>query len=114
MTPGAIHVVWQDDNTGKVMYAKGTYGTVSVKQMNKQLIEVYPNPANDNFIVPLNGRSNISNCYLTDNAGRTFELNPVIKNGNATFSLQGVAHGGYYFIMNDEAGKSYYSKLIVE
>jgi hypothetical protein len=38
----------------------------------------------------------------------------VVDNGKATFSLVGVAKGGYYFVMQDEAGKSYYSKIIVQ
>ena len=116
MTPGAIHIVWEDDNTGKVMYVKGTYTvpTSVLPLANKQLIEVYPNPANDNFNVVLTNINNISYCYLTDNMGRNIELKPAIKNGKATFSLNGVAKGSYYFIMSDNTGKNYYSKLIVQ
>ena len=116
MTPGAIHIVWEDDNTGKIMYIKGTYTVPSsVPQLaSKQMIEVYPNPADDNFTITLNNISTISNCYLTDNAGRNIGLTPVIKNGKAIFSLTGIAKGGYYFVMNDDAGKIYYSKLIVQ
>jgi hypothetical protein len=117
ITPGAIHIVWEDDNSGKVMYVKGTYTlpSTSIEHLSKkEMIEAYPNPSSNDFTVSLNDVNSISTCFLTDNAGRNIELKPTIKNGKATFSLNGVAKGGYYFIMNDSAGKSYYSKLIVQ
>jgi hypothetical protein len=117
MTPGAIHIVWEDDNSGKVMYVKGTYtvpSTAIENVISKERIEVYPNPANDEFTVSLGKINNISSCSLTDNVGRNIDLKPVVANGKATFSLAGVAKGGYYFVMQDEAGKSYYSKIIVQ
>lgn len=117
MTPGAIHIVWEDDNSGKVMYVKGTYtipSTAIKTVISKERIEVYPNPANDEFTVSLGKISGISSCSLTDNVGRNIDLKPVVANGKATFSLAGVAKGGYYFVMQDEAGKSYYSKIIVQ
>jgi hypothetical protein len=117
MTPGAIHIVWEDDNTGSVMYAKGTYTVPSTSiepLVKKELIEVYPNPANESFTVSLNNINTISSCFLTDNVGRNIELMPIIKSGKAVFSLSGIANGGYYFVMTDEVGKTYYSKLIVQ
>jgi hypothetical protein len=116
MTPGAVHIVWEDDNTGKVMYIKGTYAvTTSTEQISKkETIELYPNPASNDFTVSLNDISSIKACFLTDKMGRNTELKATIKNGKATFSLNGIAKGGYYFIMDDNAGKSYYSKLIVQ
>lgn len=117
MTPGAIHVVWEDDNTGKVMYAKGTY-TVPSTNVNAlpvaERVNIYPNPATKEFFVDMPVASNIQGCYITDNAGRNFELTPVIKGNLVMFSLSGIAKGGYYFVMNDNMGKKYYSKLIVE
>ena len=117
LTPGAIHIVWEDDNTGSVMYAKGTYTVPSTSiepLVKKELIEVYPNPANESFTVSLNNINTISSCFLTDNVGRNIELMPIIKSGKAVFSLSGIANGGYYFVMTDEVGKTYYSKLIVQ
>jgi hypothetical protein len=121
MTPGAIHLVWQDDNTNKVMYAKGTYAVpttttnVSVSSIPaKKVIEVFPNPANENFTVSLTDINHISSCYLSDIAGRRINLTPVYKNNEAVFSLKGIAKGSYYFVMYDDEGKNYYSKLIVQ
>ncbi len=116
MTPGVVHVVWEDDNTGNVMYMKGTYAVTTGLETiaNKEIIDVYPNPANETFTVSLKNVGNITSCYLTDNVGRNIELKPQVVNSKATFSLNGIAKGGYYFILHDDAGKNYYSKLIVQ
>lgn len=116
MTPGAIHVVWEDDNAGKVMYSKGTYTVPStnVQSVSAEKIETFPNPASNELSVRLTNVNGISSCYLTDNMGKTHFVNPV-QNGNiATISLQGFAKGGYYLVIIDNGGKKYYSKFIVE
>ncbi len=116
MAPGVVHIVWEDDNTGNVMYVKGTYlVTTSVAPVAvKQLIDIYPNPAKDAFSVSLKNIGNIIDCHLTEITGRNIELKPSVNNDRADFSLKNVAKGGYYFVMTDEAGKTYYSKLIVQ
>lgn len=115
MKNGEVHIVWEDDNTGKVMYIKGTYTPVSVANISrKEMISVYPNPAKDNFTVPMGKINTITYAYLTDNMGRNIALAPSLKNGTAVFAISGIATGAYYFVMGDDAGKTYYSKLIVE
>jgi hypothetical protein len=116
LTPGAVHIVWEDDNSGKVMYVKGTYAVpTSVPELaSKEPIEVYPNPATNEFSVSLTRVNGIGQCYLTDNAGRNIALTASVKNGMAVFSLKEIAKGAYYFVMSDNAGKNYYSKMIVQ
>lgn len=116
MSNGAIHIVWQDDNSGTVKYLKGTYTpAVSVASLpDKELIVVYPNPASGTFTVNANKAANITYSYLSDNMGRHFDLQPTYKNGTAIFPLSGIAKGMYYFVMGNEAGKIFYSKIIVE
>ncbi len=117
MSPGKIHVVYQDDNTGNLVYIKGTYPLPSASVAtitSKERISLYPNPATESFTVSLDKVGETTYCYLADVAGRHIGLVPAIKNGKATFSLAGIAKGGYYFVMGDATGKMYYSKLIVE
>jgi hypothetical protein len=115
MTPGAIHAVWEDDNTGKVMYAKGTVtAPVGIQSVAAEKIDVFPNPASKELSVRLTGVEDISLCYLTDNMGRAHEVTPELKGGIATVSLKGIAKGGYYFVLIGNNGKKYYSKLIIE
>lgn len=117
MTPGAIHVVWEDDNTGSVMYVKGTYTvptTAVTHSYTENLINLYPNPATESFDVLLGSITDVTDCFLTDNAGRKIQLQPTIKNNRAFFTLNGVAKGGYYFVLTDRNGRKYHSKLIVQ
>ncbi len=117
MTSGAIHIVWEDDNSGKVMYVKGIYTPPSASVQNivsKEKISIYPNPANSEFSVPLNNIKSIRFCYLTDNLGRTIEMTPTVSDNKASFSVNEVAKGNYYFVMEDEDGNSYYNKLIIQ
>lgn len=114
MTPGVIHVVYEDDNTGTVKYLKGTYVLPSsVNTMVREAIEIYPNPVTDEFIVPHQGVEWSDQCYLIDVAGRSMPLVAKVGNGKATFSVKGMAKGGYFFVMNS-VGKQYYSKLILQ
>ncbi len=115
MSPGAVHIVWEDDNTGKVMYLKGTYTvTTSVSQAtSKEIIDLFPNPAKEEFTIILN-KINISSSYLVDMSGSRIDVVPIVNNGKASFSVQGIAKGNYYFVMNDESGKNYYSKLVLQ
>ena len=117
MTPGAIHIAYEDDNTGKLQYVKGTYTVPSTSVatvVTKERIDLYPNPANESFSVNLNKINTISYSYLTDVTGKRVDLKASIKNDKATFSLTGIAKGNYYFVLGDETGKVYYSKLVVQ
>ncbi|MCD6010876.1 MAG: hypothetical protein K0Q79_738 [Flavipsychrobacter sp.] len=114
MSPGAIHVVWQDNTGNKVMYVKGTYSTVGITNVAKEVIDVYPNPAGDNFTVSLKNVGKIGYCYLSDVTGRQIDITPVVGNERATFSVKGIAKGNYYFVLVDETGKQYSSKLILQ
>jgi hypothetical protein len=116
MSPGVIHVVWQDNNTNKVMYVKGTYpATTSVTTTTpKQLIEIYPNPASKSFSINIASLNGLSYCYLTDMTGRQIPLKAAINSTTATCSLSGIARGNYFFVAADNDGKGYFSKLIVE
>jgi hypothetical protein len=116
MTPGAVHVVWEDDNSGKVMYIKGTYPLPSkvASLGNSEKIEIYPNPASTSFRVDLPKGVNINSGYLTDELGKTIALKANTTNGNASFSLNGIARGNYTFIMETVEGKTFHSKLLVQ
>lgn len=53
---GAVHVVWQDDNTGTVKYRKGTFSPVNTSISNRPAIAsmfMYPNPAKTEITISL-------------------------------------------------------------
>ncbi|MCW3122675.1 MAG: C-terminal target protein [Flavipsychrobacter sp.] len=116
MNANSVQVVWEDDNTNKVMYKKGAYTLVPSlqKEVTRRKIDLYPNPASESFTVRLENTGTITGSYLSDVAGRRTEITSVYKNNTATYSLKGIAKGAYYFVVTEEGGDSYYSKLIVE
>lgn len=116
MAPGIVHVVWEDDNTGKVMYMKGTYSipTSTEEVVANARIDVYPNPASDQFIVPLRSVKQPAYSCLVDMTGRHIMLTPTVQNNEALFSVKGIAGGNYFFVMTDNTGKSFYSKVILK
>jgi hypothetical protein len=114
MSPGVVHIVWEDDNTNSVMYVRGTYATTAVQPMRKELVDVYPNPASGNFSVSVKTLSNIRYSYLSDVTGKHIAVTPSMQGNIAVYSTSGIAKGGYYFVMVDDGGKEYYSKLIIQ
>lgn len=115
MSPGTIHVVWEDDNSGTVMYRKGTYTVTSVEEAlkNNNYLALYPNPAVNEFSLSLATLPEIATCILIDNAGRTVKA-PITKSKESiTMSVKGLPDGQYYVLVTDVGGRNYYSKVLV-
>ena len=114
MSPGVVHIVWEDDNTSSVMYMRGTYATTTVEPLQKELVDVYPNPASGNFSVSVRNLRDIRYSYLSDVTGKHIAITPAMQGSVAVYSTSGIAKGGYYFVMVDNAGKEFYSKLFIQ
>lgn len=113
---GVVHAVWEDDNTGKVMYAKGQYSTLigGVSSVVAGKLNVYPVPASRQLCISLEGLNGVSSCYVADNMGRKHAVSPELRGNTAFLSLHGLAKGGYYIVLEDNAGRRYYSRFVVE
>lgn len=117
MNGNSIHIVWEDDNTNKVMYLKGTLSTTAIDDIlpkNSTPITVYPNPSNDKFHISLSDIGSVRSCTLIDNSGRATEITPRIVGDNASFSLNGVAKGIYTVVLINDNDKHFNSKIFVE
>lgn len=114
MAPGVIHVVWQDDNTGTVMYRKGIYSTTSVEKIlnNRSYLSIFPNPATTSFSISLKDMPKITHCFLMDNTGKRLDVPTSQSVTSIEVSVAELAEGTYYVLLSDSAGKKYYSKLI--
>lgn len=116
MSEGVVHVVWEDDNSGKVMYRKGTYPiatSVPNVQAHTEPATIFPNPAHGYFSFG-NDVGHIVNCTLIDNSGRQIVVKPAIANGNQTIPLAGIAKGFYTVALENSSGQTYSAKLKVE
>lgn len=69
---GIIHVVWQDDNSGTVKYAKGIYTPSSVSdEVLSQIFSVFPNPVSDEISVNFESENSEPIEYvITDISGK--------------------------------------------
>lgn len=116
MKPGTVFVVWQDDNSGSVMYRKGTYPipTAIVESMVKaaKAVEVYPNPAQNYFSIK--DVTNVVTCTLIDMAGRSIDVTPENMNGAAAVSVVGLSKGQYFVLLSDAQGMKYSAKIVIE
>lgn len=116
MKPGTVYVVWQDDNSGSVMYRKGTYplptATVEGLVKSAKAVEVYPNPAQNYFSVK--DVTNIATCTLIDMAGRSIDVTPENKNGSVMVSVVGLSKGQYFVLLSDAQGMKYSSKIVIQ
>jgi hypothetical protein len=112
MKDGEIHVVWQNDANGTVMYSKGTYGPASVREVsNASHVDVYPNPASDYFTASL---KDVVSCTLADVSGKLIVLSPSYNNGQLHVSVNHLPAGIYTVKLTDKKGQQYYSKLTVK
>jgi hypothetical protein len=114
MSPGAIHLVWEDDATGTVRYVKGTYtssASANEKDLKKTAVNVFPNPARGSFTVSM---KEISGCVLMDATGRKIELRGETADGGASYSIAGISSGLYLLILSDTRGNSYAHRLQVQ
>lgn len=83
--------------------------TVSVAEVNSPKINIYPNPANDNVFINLNGnKSNVSVFDITGKLVKTIEN----VNGNCIVDVSNLA-AGYYFIQAKSGTQTISQKLIV-
>lgn len=114
MTQNTVHVVWEDDNSGTVMYRKGTYYPSSVEEVltvNKY-IALSPNPAKDFFSISIKDMSGVTECILIDNTGKKIQVGLSKTSDKIIVSLEGIADGIYFALLKDDKGNSYYSKVI--
>ena len=116
MGMGVVHMVWEDDNSGTVMYRKGTYPLPTAVQnitANSKALKTYPNPAHTYFSCTEN-IGKVITCTLIDNSGKKINVNPTYKNGELNIPLAGIAKGLYSVVLEDDMGQTYSSKLMVE
>jgi type IX secretion system substrate protein len=117
ITPGVIHVVWQDDNSGTVKYRKGTFNPTSlpgdlIAAENK--INVFPNPAKNDVTVQWNKNlPDIISLNIIDIAGRDLLIPCKLENGKATLQLSSLNPGIFFIRLTDSEGKSFYKKLLI-
>ena len=119
MTAGVVHVVWQDDNTGTVMYRKGTY-TVQIPTSvtaltNDVAVHLFPNPAHNVVTVQWNEtKQDFISADIIDLTGRTIMNLNSPANGKLVVNTSKLTAADYFIRLTDKAGKTSNIKLVIQ
>jgi hypothetical protein len=105
LSPGEIHIVWENSTTGTVKYQKGTYATTYLtEQSAKEDVSLYPNPASSLLHVKMHNGGNITTVLFDINGHivlpETLSVNDVIPLGNLVsgfYTLMIKSENGIYF-----------------
>lgn len=117
MTEGKIFVVWQDDVSGTVVFAEGTYTPLTHSELgttNDKPV-VFPNPATDSFsILPEQNFPGWVQVSITDPSGKVvMDPDTVYPQGKITLDVSGLANGIYIVSLISSDRVTNY-KLIVQ
>ena len=92
--------------------------TASLPAMNVQkdeMVTIFPNPSNGNFIVNYHFADNNSTLQILDIMGRLMYTERIMENeGKKEVNLSNLANGIYYFRVISERGKAAMGKVVIE
>jgi hypothetical protein len=114
VSPGAVHLIWENSTTGTIRYQKGTYITTNAPEpLNDFAIQLYPNPATDYVKVKMeNVKRSLINIAIFNLYGQ-----PVYDQRNLKdlelLDIRGLATGMYSVKISID-GISQFQKLLVE
>lgn len=121
--PNQGHVPWQSNNnmfveidtlTANFLYSIICNTGVGVSEVElDNYITVYPNPANDQFVVSLSGSVNYKSVQLMDGAGRLMEEKNV-NDASITFDRGALAAGVYFVRILKNDGTFKVKKLMLQ
>ncbi|RYZ25698.1 MAG: T9SS type A sorting domain-containing protein [Sphingobacteriales bacterium] len=112
MKAGEIHVIWENDATGTVMYSKGTYSTTTVPSVAAPApIAVFPNPASKCVTIPV---ADVKSCTMTDVVGKQFTPTMTTASGMLHVFVDALPTGVYTISVTDMNGQQFYAKISVE
>ncbi len=117
LSKDAIHVVWQDNNTGQVMYIKGTYedSTTQINQNNGESFSpiVFPNPANE-LIKIYTEKNQITQVDLLNINGASISQFLLNSSTVHTIEVSDIPPGIYILKLSNTNGPLYYHKIYIQ
>ncbi len=107
-----MHIVWQDDQTGNVMYRTAQFSGVGVAENKDIDLSVYPNPASSRINIEANDI--ILSCQISDNSGKIVKTIKSINASTFFVNISDLANGNYLIDLINIEGRHIVEKLIVE
>ena len=110
---GKVHCVFQDGNSGKVIYKRGSIGTLSASTLNLNPISIYPNPSKTGVFYFNSSIETLNNTLVTNAIGQKCAFK-IVKDGTQSILILDKATKGEYFLSFEVNGLKETSVLIVE
>ena len=99
---GYVHVVFQDGNTGNVIYRRGRLSALGIEENQNKDVLIYPNPATD--LIHIEGVDGPTTYKILSLDGKELETGEVSKN-NTNIWVKSLTPGSYILTL----GKNTYS-----
>ncbi len=110
---GKVHCVFQDGNSGKVIYKRGSIGTLSASTLNSNPISIYPNPSKTGVFYINSSIEVLNNTSVTNAIGQKCAFK-IVKDGTQSILILDKATKGEYFLSFEVNRLKETSVLIVE
>ena len=110
---GKVHCVFQDGNSGKVIYKRGSIGTLSASTLNSNPLSIYPNPSKIGVFYINSSIETLNNTSVTNAIGQKCAFK-IVKDGTQSILILDKATKGEYFLSFEVNGLKETSVLIVE
>ena len=92
MSNDAIHVIWEDSQTGTIQYTVGTFGTTAIETTIAKESKIYPNPAQNNITINNHERYDFYTIYSINGnlvmSGRVKKNIDIAKLGNGNYIIE--------------------------
>lgn len=110
---GKVHCVFQDGNSGKVIYKRGSIGTLSASTLNSNPLSIYPNPSKIGVFYINSSIETLNNTSVINAIGQKCAFK-IVKDGTQSILILDKATKGEYFLSFEVNGLKETSILIVE
>ena len=96
---GFIHVVFQDGNTGNVIYRRGRLSALGIEENQNTTLLIYPNPSSD--IIQIKGLDKQENYQLLSLEGKELKVGEITKN-KPIIDINQLPKGTYVLVINNK------------
>ncbi|MDG2153263.1 MAG: T9SS type A sorting domain-containing protein, partial [Crocinitomicaceae bacterium] len=96
---GFIHVVFQDGNTGNVIYRRGRLSALGIEENQNTTLLIYPNPSTD--IIQIKGLDKQENYQLLSLEGKELKVGEITKN-KPIIDINQLPKGTYVLVINNK------------
>ncbi|MDB2408431.1 T9SS type A sorting domain-containing protein [Crocinitomicaceae bacterium] len=94
---GYVHVVFQDGNTGNVVYRRGRISMAGLSENPAKDILIYPNPTSNE--IHIKGINEPTNFTITSNDGKQV-MSGIVSENKSSISVQEIPLGNYIITLN--------------